>query len=130
MIKQEFYKEKRKFKRLKKEVDVIYMQPLTFTIEKLKSKTLNLGGGGVCLESDRMLDVQTVLVLQIELSMKNGNQEILRTLGQVVWNKKSVNNNYVVGIKYVLEDDAVKKIRDFLEMEYRHEQECNSNPEF
>lgn len=114
----ESIKERRKFKRLKKEVDVIYMLPLTFIGRKWKSKTLNISGGGVCIETEMFLEKNIIVAMQLEIRLDNGRKEVLRTLGQVVWsNRDNVKEEYLVGVKFILDDGVGKKIENFVEKE-------------
>ena len=113
---EETHEERRHYRRLKKSVDLTYMLPLTFIGEKWKSKTVDIGGGGVCLQCDRFLKKDSVIALQLELKLANGKKEILRTLGQVVWHKREdATGKYLMGIKFILHDEVGKKINHFVE---------------
>ena len=116
MKKENIHEERRHFKRLKKEVSLIYMLPLTFIGSKLRGKTIDIGGGGICIKSEKLLEINTILALQLEITLDSGNTEVLRTIGEVVWHKKDEKTgHYVIGIKFILDDEVGVKINYFVE---------------
>ena len=63
-----------------------------------------------------MLKKNTVLALQLEITNDAGKTEVLRTIGEVVWQKKDEKTgHYLVGIKFILDDEVGVKVNRFVE---------------
>jgi c-di-GMP-binding flagellar brake protein YcgR len=95
-------KERRKFVRIKSDAEIKYkvvkdMNSLTEKEIIMSAKSLDIGGGGICIETSEALKEGTLLALEIKI--KKIPHPIF-TLGEVVWSKK-IGDKYSLGIKFV-----------------------------
>lgn len=113
-------KERRKFVRVKSDEEVKYKIVSTDSLSSIEekilimeAKSIDIGGGGISIETDEEICPGTFLALEIKF--KKISHPIF-VLGEVVWCKK-IGEKYSLGIKFIriAENDHYKIFEQILE---------------
>ncbi|MBU4310355.1 PilZ domain-containing protein [bacterium] len=110
---------RREAPRIIKPIPVRYMLPLDFSGGTWEASTHDIGGGGLRIGRKNPVKEGTIAALEITLPTEVGGGDKVKTIAQVVWcHKVGKEEDYSVGLKFILPDDvAQKKISRYVEEE-------------
>lgn len=101
---------RRQAPRIIKPISVRYMFPLEFSGGIWETSAYEVGGGGLRIKRKEPIKEGAVAALEIGLPAKEGGVDKVKTIAQVVWcHKVGKEEDYSVGLKFILPDDVVQK---------------------
>ncbi len=110
---------RRQAPRIIKPIPVRYMFPLEFSGGIWETSAYEVGGGGLRIKRKEPIKEGIIAALEIDLPTKKGGVDKVKTIAQVVWcHKVGEEEDYSVGLKFILPDDvAQKKISRYVKEE-------------